>query len=144
MKNYLNFAWLEENISVPVSWEGKTKEHSMCVGDCIDSERDRFSAKGVLKSVYRYGRLRYRYGQLRYRCGHLQYRYGQLRFIWQERASRTVQCTASCLQRWCTLLYCTLLYCSQDSSPCTTTVQPLGPPSVNYLRHSADLPVSSV
>ena len=24
------------------------------------------------------------------------------------------------------------------------TVQPLGPPSVNYLRHSADLPLSSV
>ena len=48
MKNCLNFAWLEENVSVPVSWEGKTEEeYSMCVGDCIDSDRDRFSAKGV-------------------------------------------------------------------------------------------------
>ena len=47
-KNCLNFAWLEENVSVPVSWEGKTEEHSVCVGDCIDSDRDRFSTKGVL------------------------------------------------------------------------------------------------
>ena len=43
--NSLNFARLEENVSVPVSWEGKTEEHSMCVGDCIDS------AKGVLCSL---------------------------------------------------------------------------------------------
>ena len=35
-------------ITVPVSWEGKTEEHSMCVGDCIDSDRDRFTAKGVV------------------------------------------------------------------------------------------------
>ena len=48
MKNCWNFAWLEENVSVPVSWEGKTEEHSTCVGDCIDSDRDRFTAKGVL------------------------------------------------------------------------------------------------
>ena len=47
-KNCWNFAWLEENVSVLVSWDGKTEEHSMCVGDCIDSDRDRLSAKGVL------------------------------------------------------------------------------------------------
>ena len=47
MKNCLNFARLEENVSIPVSWEGKT-EHSMCAGNCTDSDRDRFSAKGVL------------------------------------------------------------------------------------------------
>ena len=28
--------------------EGKTKEHSMCVGDCIDSGRDRFTSESVL------------------------------------------------------------------------------------------------
>ena len=38
-KYCLNFAGLEENVSVPLSWEGKTEEHSMCVGDCIDSDR---------------------------------------------------------------------------------------------------------
>ena len=47
-KKCLNFALLEENVSVPVSWEGNTEEHSMCVGDCVGSDRDRFSAKGVL------------------------------------------------------------------------------------------------
>ena len=48
VKNCWNFAWLEENVLVPVCWEGKPEEHSTCVGDCIDSERDRFTAKGVL------------------------------------------------------------------------------------------------
>ena len=48
----------------------------MCVGDGIDSDRDRFTARGVLWYVYRYGQLRYQYGQLR--------------FIWQEGASSTV------------------------------------------------------
>ena len=48
---------------------------------------------------------------------------------------------ASCPQRWCILLYC-----NQNCSQCIVsyTVQPLGPPSVNYLRHSVDLPFSSV
>ena len=32
-------------MSVSVSWEGKTEEHSVWVGDCIDSDRDRFTAK---------------------------------------------------------------------------------------------------
>ena len=63
---------------------------NVCVGDCIDSYRDRFTAKGILESVYRYGQLRYRYGQLRYRYGQLRYRYGQLRVIWQEGASSSV------------------------------------------------------
>ena len=26
----------------------KTEEHLMCVGDCIDSDTDRFTAKGIL------------------------------------------------------------------------------------------------
>ena len=39
--------WFEEYVSVPVSWEGKTDEHSMCVGDCIDSDILRFYTKGV-------------------------------------------------------------------------------------------------
>ena len=43
-----NFAWLEESVSVQVSLEQKTEEYSMCVGDCIDSDRDRFTMKGVL------------------------------------------------------------------------------------------------
>ena len=47
-KECWNFAWLKENVSVPVSWEGKTKEHSMLVGDCIDSDRDQFTVKGIL------------------------------------------------------------------------------------------------
>ena len=84
-KNCWNFTWLEENVLVPVSWERKPEEHSLCVGDCIDPDRDRFTAKGVLKSVYRYGQLRYRHGQLR--------------FIWQEEASSTEWYIAFCLQR---------------------------------------------
>ena len=46
-KNCLIFAWLEENVSAPVSLERKSEERSMCVGDCIDSDRDRFSAKSA-------------------------------------------------------------------------------------------------
>ena len=63
-------------------------------------------------------------------------------------------CTAARMFSVCCLIHCTatrttfsaLLYCSQDCSQCVVsyTVQPLGPPSVNYLRHSADLPLSSV
>ena len=29
-------------------WEGECKERSMCLADCIDSERDRFTIKGAL------------------------------------------------------------------------------------------------
>ena len=36
-KNCWNFAWLEEDASVPVSWK-RIHEHSMYVGDCIDSK----------------------------------------------------------------------------------------------------------
>ena len=38
---------------------------------------------------------------------------------------------------------CTLLYCNQDYSQCIVsyTIQALGPPSMNYLMHSTDLPV---
>ena len=48
MENSCNFVWLEENVSVPISLEGKIKEHSMCVGDCINSDSDRFTEKGEL------------------------------------------------------------------------------------------------
>ena len=48
VKNCWNFAWLKENVSVPLSWEEKSEEHSMRVGDCIDSDRHQFPAKGVL------------------------------------------------------------------------------------------------
>ena len=50
-KTCLNFAWLKENVSVLISWEGKTEEHSMCVGNCIDSDSVWFSAKGALYVV---------------------------------------------------------------------------------------------
>ena len=46
-KNCWNFAQLEENVLAPVSLEGKSEEHSMCVSDCIDSDRDWFTMKGV-------------------------------------------------------------------------------------------------
>ena len=76
-KNCWNFAWLEENVSVPVSWERNPKEHSMCVGDCINSDRDRFTAKGVLYSVYRYGG----YGTGTVSCGSFARR-GPRAFCW--------------------------------------------------------------
>ena len=48
VKNCWNFAWLEENISVPFALEEKVKENTMCVCDYIDSERDQCTAKGIL------------------------------------------------------------------------------------------------
>ena len=48
-KCYLNFTWLEENYCIGSCFSGrKNEEHSMCVGDCTDSDRDRFSTKGAL------------------------------------------------------------------------------------------------
>ena len=44
-KNCWNFALLEENVSVPISWIRKREGHSMCVGDCIDSDRVDLSRK---------------------------------------------------------------------------------------------------
>ena len=46
-ENCWNFMWLKENTLVRVSREAKTDERSMCVGDCIDYDKDRFSVKGV-------------------------------------------------------------------------------------------------
>ena len=36
VKNSWNFAWLEENVSVLVSWKRKTVEHSVRVGNYIE------------------------------------------------------------------------------------------------------------
>ena len=33
-----------KNVSVLVSWEEKREVHSLCVGDCLDSDRDRLRA----------------------------------------------------------------------------------------------------
>ena len=42
-KNCWNFAWLEENVLVPVLFcflERNPEEHPVCIDDCIDSDRD--------------------------------------------------------------------------------------------------------
>ena len=96
----------------------------------MDSDRDRFTARGVLyrysQVLYRYSQVRYRYSQVLYRYSQVLYRYSQVLFIWQEGASSTVPPT---------LVYFAVLQLGLSQCIVSYTVQPLSPPSVNYLRH---------
>ena len=58
-------------------WE----EHSKCVGDCTDSDRDRFSAKGWLSSMDQYGQLQYQYYQLQHWYGQSRCWCGQIQSV---------------------------------------------------------------
>ena len=115
-KNCWNYAWFEENVSVPVSWEGKHEEHSMCVSESIDSDN---------RSIYR--------ERSTVVCV-------PIRSVTVHPARKGFQeCVVFCQLRP-TLVYFAVLQPGLFSY----IVQSLLQPSVKYLRHSADLPLTSV
>ena len=50
-----NFAWLEENVLIPVSCEGKTEEHSVCVGESIEIDLPRKAYCSLCTDTVSYG-----------------------------------------------------------------------------------------
>ena len=129
-----NFTWLEENISVLVSWERKPKEHSMCVGDCIDLREIDVPRKAYC-SMYT--------NMASYSTDTASYSTNMVSLV--HLARRGVQ---HCVVHWLLvlppMLYFAVMQPGLFSVYCLLHLTTTKAPSVNYLRHSADLPLSSV
>ena len=120
-KNCLNFAWLEENVSLLVYWEGKPKNsQSVSVIAWTLREIDLLWKTYCIRSVT---------VPIWSVAVHLARRGSQHCVVYQLPPASNIG-----------VLCCTATRTVLSVLSYRYTVQPLGPPSVNYLRHSADLP----